>query len=131
VLDDNKTALMRLRLEQARESLNSALLLLDAGAYRDSANRSYYSIFHLMRAVLALDGYDSKKHSGIISEFGIRYIKTERIPKEFSKVIQKAFKIRNDSDYNDFYVVLKEDVIQQSENAKAFLVVVEAYIKTL
>ena len=122
---------MRLRLEQARESLNSAQLLLNAGAYRDSANRSYYSIFHAQRAVLAADGFDSKKHSGIISEFGLRYIKTDCFPKEFSKMIRKAFKVRNGSDYDDFYVISKDDVATQIENAKTILAAVEAYIESL
>ena len=31
------------------------------------ANRSYYAVFHAMRAVLAFDKIDLKRHSGIIS----------------------------------------------------------------
>ena len=38
-------------------------------SYRSANNRAYYSIFHAIRSVLALDGFDSKKHSGVISEF--------------------------------------------------------------
>jgi len=84
-----------------------------------------------MRAILALDGIDSKKHSGIISEFGHKYIKTGLFSKEFSKTIQKAFKVCNDSDYDDFYVVSKEEVSEQVENAKIFLDAVEAYTETM
>ena len=122
---------MQLRLERARECLESALREVEAEAHKEAANRSYYAIFHAMRAVLALDGIDSKKHSGIISEFGHRYIKTELFPKEFSKLIQKAFKVRNDSDYDDFYVISKDEVLEQIENAKTFLGAVELYVGTL
>lgn len=34
------------------------------------------SVFYAMRPVLVFDGYDSKKHSGIISEFRKTYIKS-------------------------------------------------------
>ena len=131
MLDDNRKSLMHLRLEQARECLDAAILMLDAEKYKDAANRSYYCIFHAMRAVLALDGFDSKKHSGIMSEFGRRYIKTQLFPSNSSKLIRSAFDVRNDCDYNDFYVISKDDVAIQIENAKTFLAAVEAYIKSL
>jgi len=131
VLNDNRAVLIHLRFEQAQKCLEAALLLKNAEAYKDAANRSYYSIFHAMRAVLASDCFDSKKHSGIISEFRRRYIKPGVFSKIFSDIIDDAFEVRNNSDYNDFYVVSKEDVIHQTENAKIFLIAVEEYIKTL
>jgi uncharacterized protein (UPF0332 family) len=116
------------RLDQARECLQSSEALLGMGHYKDAANRSYYSIFHSMRAVLALDGFDSKKHSGIISEFRVRYIKTGQFSVNFSDTIKDAFDIRTDSDYQDFYAISKEDVQQQVDNARVFLDAVKAYI---
>ena len=131
MLDENRASLMRLRLEQSRKCLDAAMLLLRAEAHKDAANRAYYCIFHAMRAVLALDCYDSKRHSGIISEFGNRYIKTGTFSKEFSKLIKNAFEVRNDSDYDDFYVISKDEVEKQAESAKIFLNAVEEYVKAL
>ena len=71
-----------------------------------------------------------KKHSGVIAEFNRNYIKTDVFDKRFSKIISKAFQIRNRSDYEDFYVVAKEDVAQQIDNAKEFLDVVTEYINS-
>ena len=122
---------MHLRLEKAHNSLSAAALLLDAEAYKDAANRSYYSVLHTMRAVLALDCFDSKRHSGVISEFGKRYIKEGIISKEFAKTIKEAFDVRNSSDYDDYYVISKDEVVRQIENARVFLAAVEAYVKTL
>ena len=129
--NENRMSLMRLRLDQARNSLEDALLLLNAGSYKGAANRSYYCQFHTMRAVLAIDGFDSKRHSGIISEFQRRYIKTGVFHKEFSRLIEAAFDVRNSSDYKDFFVISKEDVAEQIKNAKTFLAAVEAYLQTL
>lgn len=50
--------LIRYRLENAKEKLEAAKLLLEAGKYRDSIGRSYYAIFTAVRAVLAKDKMD-------------------------------------------------------------------------
>lgn len=129
--DTTKTGLAKYRLEQARECLDTAVREVEGGSYKCAANRSYYCIFHAMRAVLAIDGFDSKKHSGIIAVFRQRYIKTGIFPAEFSRMIDAAFETRGDSDYEDFFVIAKEEVAEQIENAKTFLSAVDAYVKAL
>ena len=64
-----------------------------------------------MRAVLALDKLDSKKHSGIIAAFRQKYIKTGIFPEKYSDIIRDAYNMRNSSDYEDFFVVTKDDVL--------------------
>jgi uncharacterized protein (UPF0332 family) len=107
--------LARHRLDVARECLRDAEQSISFGSFAASANRSYYCVFHAMRAVLALDGFDSKKHSGIISEFQRCYIKKGIFPTRFSSLITSAFNLRNKSDYEDFYIASKEEVQHQIE----------------
>ena len=45
--------LVMYRLKSAKERLDSAKILLEAGKYKDSIGRSYYAIFTAVRAVLA------------------------------------------------------------------------------
>jgi uncharacterized protein (UPF0332 family) len=97
-------------------------------SFETAANRSYYCIFNAMRAVLSLDLFDSKKHSGVISAFQKDYIRTGIFPKEFSDFVENAFEIRLESDYEVFYIVSKADVAAQVENAGIFLEAVEKYI---
>ena len=127
---DNKRDLMKYRIEQAKECLELAKTTVNISE-KNSVNRSYYCIFHSMRAVLALDGFDSKKHSGIISYFRQNYIKTGKFDVNFSAIISSAFDVRGDSDYEDFYVVSKKQALQQIENAEMFLNAVEKYIEDL
>ena len=63
-------------MESAKERMESAKLLLDAGLYKDSIGRSYYAIFTSVRAVLANDNVDFSKHAGVIAYFQKEYIKT-------------------------------------------------------
>ena len=127
---DNSLAftLAQYRLEQSRDCLASAVREVNAEAYKSAANRSYYCIFHAMRAMLALEDFDSKKHSGVISVFRQRYVKTGIFPPEFSDIIQNAFNNRGKSDYTDFFVISKEDTYEQIEHARIFLVAVEENI---
>jgi uncharacterized protein (UPF0332 family) len=116
--DSPSENLAKFRLHQANECLQAALAAID---FKTAANRSYYCIFHAMRAVQALDGFGSKKHSGVIDNFRKDYIRTGVFPQEFSNVITDAFEVRLESDYEDFYVVSKNKVTSlRSKTPKPF-----------
>ena len=66
-MEGSITDLSKYRLVKAKEDLQTAKNNLTERSYRASVNRSYYAIFHALRAITALDTFDSKKHSGIIS----------------------------------------------------------------
>lgn len=55
-MNDKGEILVRYRLEQADESLESAQLLLDNGKYRPSVSRSYYAMFYSVLALLVKEG---------------------------------------------------------------------------
>lgn len=118
----------RYRMERAKEDLDAARLLFDAGNYRIANNRAYYAIFHMMRAVLIFDDFDSSKHSGIIAEFRRRYIKEGVFPPEISKMIGEAFTIRNASDYDDMFLASKTDTEVQIANAEYIYKLLYDYI---
>jgi uncharacterized protein (UPF0332 family) len=86
------------RLEKAQKDLESAEVLLIKKLYAQSINRSYYSIFHTVRALLAFEKFDSRKHSGVISYFNKNFIKTNIIEVKYSEILMKAEKIRNECD---------------------------------
>lgn len=126
---DNKKALARTRLNTAKERISYAKEILEIGDYKTVANRSYYAVFAAMRAVLALDGFDSKKHSGIIAEFRRTYIKTGVFPVELSDVIEELFNVRPESDYDDFFLLSKDEVTEQLKNAEIFVNCIEKYLE--
>jgi uncharacterized protein (UPF0332 family) len=128
-VDEDRSALSKYRLEKSEKNLKAAKLLFENELLSESINRSYYCIFHTARGLIAYDRFDSKKHSTIIAYFNRNYIKTGKIEKEYSKIISKAFKIRTDSDYKDFYLVTKEETKEQLENAEKFLKRIKKYIE--
>lgn len=127
---DDKKALSDARFDHAKECLDAAKSLLASSNYKSAANRSYYAIFHAMRAVLAFDGIDMKHHSGIISEFRKLYIKTNIFDIKLSQIISVLFDIRTESDYDDFFIISKYEVQEQIENAEYFLTEIEKFLLT-
>lgn len=127
-MDDRIIELARYRLSQAERCLKSAETLADTGDYKGAANRSYYAIFHSMRSILALEKVDFSKHSGVSAYFRKAYIKSEIFDVELSDIIKNAFEIRNDSDYEDYYILSKEEVLEQIQEAEFFYCKIKEYI---
>lgn len=131
MLSEEFLDLSKLRLDIAKERITFAKEIFRIGDYKTVANRSYYAVFSAMRAVLALDNIDSKKHSGIIAEFRKNYIKTKILPRELSVIIDGLVEVRQGSDYDDFYLISKNEVKEQLQNAENFVNVIEQYLLSI
>ncbi|MCL2190262.1 MAG: HEPN domain-containing protein [Defluviitaleaceae bacterium] len=116
------------RYEQALQCLQSSKALISLDDYKGAANRSYYGVFHAMRSVMALSNVDFGNHGQVIGYFRKSYIKTEIFPKEMSRIIDTLFKERNKCDYDDFYVINKEDVTNQLSSAEYFISEINKYL---
>lgn len=117
------------RLQVAKEDLDTANLTFEAGQYRGANNCAYYSIFHTISAVLAVEGIAFKKHKDTLSYFNKNYVRTEIFPRELGRKIVKAEEIRHASDYDTFYVASKEVTAQQIQTAEQILALAENYLK--
>ena len=116
------------RLEQAKENIEEAELLYSAKKFKGANNRAYYSIFHSIKAVLSLEPIDFKRHKDGIAYFNKNYVHTEIFPKKIGHMIAEANSIREDSDYDDEFIVNPEVTIAQINPAKELLKCVEEYI---
>ena len=109
------------RFEDSKDKLKSAQILFKKGQFKDSLSRSYYAMFSAARSLLVMKELDSSKHSGVISLFNQHFVKTGMVSKEAGKILKEAKELRESSDYEDFYLVSKDDVTKQIENAKRFI----------
>jgi len=114
-------ALIRYRLEQADESLESARLLLDNGMYRPSVSRSYYAMFYSVLALLVKEGVRISKHTGAISVFNREFVKKGIFDKELSSWLQEAFDLRQRADYRELFTVLPERAEKVLNQARIFV----------
>ena len=100
--------LSKYRLEQAREDLAASKMLYEGTFYKSANNRAYYSIFHSIKAVLALEPIEFKRHKGVTAYFNKNYVNKEVFPKKLGHKIAEATAVREDSDYDDEFVVKPE-----------------------
>ena len=73
-MDERRRDLCQYRIEQARESLRASKIMLDNKMVKDSINRSYYSAFYAMKAILALEEKDFKRHKDVVAYFNKMYV---------------------------------------------------------
>lgn len=118
------------RLEQAKEDLIASKALYDLKLYKSSNNRAYYSIFHSIKSVLALEPIDFKKHKDVLAYFNKNYVHNEIFPKNIGRRIMRASKIREDSDYDDEFIVKAEDTLEQINTAEEMIKLVENFINS-
>lgn len=82
----------------------------------------------MLRAVTALDGFDSSKHSGIIAYINRVYVKEGIFDKTLSKLIDTAYRLRERADYMDFEIISKEMAENQLQKAEQVKAVIEPFL---
>ena len=119
------------RLERAKEEYETAELLYRENKFLASNNRAYYSIFYSIRAVLAMEKVDFKRHKDVLAYFNKNYVKTEIFPRQIGRKIVLASKVREDSDYDEEYEPSSETTFLQIQTAKELIELVESYFSKL
>lgn len=127
-MEDRQKELTIYRVEQAEESLKASKNCFDNGFYKDSINRSYYSAFYAIKAVLALGTIDFKRHKDVIAYFNKEYIATEIFPRTLGRKIGILKQIREESDYDDFYIASRDEAMEQIETAEIVLQSIKEYL---
>lgn len=121
--------LSKYRFALARETLENARLCLNNQFYRDCINRSYYASFYAVKAVLALEGIDFKRHKDVVGYFNKTYVATSIFPREVGKRLGRLQMVREESDYSDFFIASKEDAEKQCAAAEFIINSVEDYLR--
>jgi len=116
-------------LQRADKALEAARHLLADRLYEDAVSRAYYCMFHAARAILFTRGITTKTHSGAITNFGIEIAEKGIVDKEYGRIFNRAFNLRQKSDYETGTRFKKEDVMEMVESAEKFLRVIKSAIE--
>ena len=128
-MDNRQADLSKYRIQEAEDTLKVANNCLRDGFYKDAINRSYYSTFYAIKAVLALGTIDFKRHKDVVAYFNKEYVATEIFSKEVGRRLATLKQLREKSDYDDFYIASKEKATEQVETAELILKEVGKYLK--
>ena len=123
--NEKRQALSVYRMEQAEETLTAAKMCLEYHLYKDCINRSYYVAFYAVKAVLAIEGVDFKRHKDAVAYFNKTYVASGKVSREVGKGWEGL------SDYSEFYIASAEDAAKQYESACFILEEIKKYLPTM
>lgn len=126
---EEKSTLIRYRLERADESLRAAQLMLENKLYIPAMNRIYYSMFYAVLALLVLSESAFSKHGQVKGFFNREFIKTGVFAKDFGKLFNTVFEYRQKFDYVDLITPEEELISDYIIEAKQFIEEISKYLE--
>lgn len=128
MVDNKSSDLSIYRMQNALETLDTAKLCLDNKKYKDTINRCYYAAFYAVKAVLALEQKDFKRHKDAVAYFNQNYVATGIFQRETGKLLGRLKRKRESSDYDDFFIASYDEAMEQYEAAEIIVTDVRNYL---
>ena len=120
-MTDTTKTLVAYRMERAREALNEAGLLFEAGHLNAYVNRLYSACFYAVSALLVTRGISTSKHGHLRSVLHRDFVKTGLIPTGLGEHFDRLFSNRQEGDYADFVVFKADEVRPWLDETTAFV----------
>lgn len=127
-MDYKAEDLSKYRYQDAVETLDTAKFCYERGKYKDSINWSYYAAFYAIKAVLALEEVDFKRHKDAVGYFNKTYVATRIFDKNVGRKLGRLKRKREGSDYDDFYIASIDEAKEQYEFAEEIVSSVKKYL---
>ncbi len=118
-------------LERAEDKLRSANILFENDMFIDAISEAYYSMFHSAKALLTLENIYPKTHSGVVSQFGLKFVTEGLIEEFYAKSLVRAETKREKADYDVYYEPSEEEAESIIEDAEKFLERIKRAIEEL
>ena len=103
------------------EALGAAGVCRDNGFYADAVSRAYYANLHGAKAALESHQVHASSHRGVISQFGLHFVRTDLIEREWGARISDSLEKRIAADYNALAVFDEAAASAACDRAAAFL----------
>ena len=108
-------------LAHSEEAMRAAEALLGLNLPRDAINRLYYALYHATLALLLTESFEPTSHHGMLSLFGMHFIKPGRLPASMGATLRRIQAYREAADYTRGFVLPEEECRQEFEAGRLFL----------
>lgn len=130
-MDSTTEKLIKSYINKAENKLSVAQRLYDSKDYEDSVSRSYYAAFHASQALLLTEGQKAETHKGVVTLFGLLFVKTGKFSKELGKYLSNLKDDRESGDYEVFSFIDEETAKTALDEADKFLTETKSYLKKM
>jgi uncharacterized protein (UPF0332 family) len=129
VTKENRKINLRIELSRADEALRAAEALLGLELHADSVSRTYYAVFHFVRALLMSRGVEAKTHSGLIHLFNTELVRSGAFPSSHNRLLGGLQRARELADYDAAVKFSADDARAEITDAKAFAATARDFLK--
>lgn len=118
-------------IQKAEGKLGVARRLFASGDYEDVVSRAYYAAYHATQSLLLTEGQRAETHRGVITLFGLLFVKTGKFNKNLGKFLANLKDDRESGDYEVFSYIEKETAETALKEAEEFLRESKIYLKKI
>jgi uncharacterized protein (UPF0332 family) len=125
---EERKILVDMQVERAHRFLNQADEMMDMDYSDMAVNRFYYACFHIVQALFIQREIVAHTHSGMLTQFSLHFVKTEKISLEDGSFLARLFQLRQKADYNCAYDISTEEARSLKEPTHKFMEKIEKLI---
>lgn len=126
--ENERTELIRYRLEEAKETIADVQLLIDNDRLRAAINRIYYGMFYSLLALGLAHQFETSKHQQLLGWFNKNFVQEGLIDAKFGKIINKASNRRTQGDYESYVEFDKDVILEMFDEMKEFISEIEGFL---
>jgi uncharacterized protein (UPF0332 family) len=130
-LDQTTEKLIKSYFSKAENKLAVAKKLFNSEDYEDSVSRAYYAVFHASQGLLLTEGQKADSHKGVVTLFGLFFVKSGKFSKELGKYLSNLKDDRETGDYELFSYIDEETAKSALEEAEKFLKEAKSYLEKI
>ena len=116
--DEDRKTMVGLEIEKSERFLKQASMMCDLEQWDMAANRYYYACFHAVQALFIRNGLSTRRHKGMLTQFGLHYVKTGIVEDRLGAFLTRMEQLREKGDYNCLFDVTKDELLTFVEPAK-------------
>ena len=116
-------------MQKAEKKLKVAKKLLKSHDYEDCVSRAYYAVYHAAQALLLTEGEKAETHKGVVTLFGLLFVKTGKFNKNIGRYIANLKDDRESGDYEIFCYVDSKSAETAVSEAREFLKAAREYLQ--
>ena len=128
--DNDRTIVVRREMEKAQKTFSDMELCVRERRWEAAANRLYYALFHAVTALLVSDGHLLKSHRGMMSLFGMHYVRTAIFSRAEGSLLSDLVIMRDNADYNCFFEADEDKIAPLIEPTRQMICRIKEYIES-
>lgn len=109
--DEDRQEIVKLRIEEAYNTMKEAQLLIDNSFWNAAINRMYYACYYAATALLIKNGIEAQTHAGVRQMLGLHFIRTGKLTVELGNYYSNLFAKRQSGDY-DVYIFFDKNTVE-------------------